>query len=124
MPLESTELSSVIIRGDNLFSSGSTAVNESIIPLLQTIARALNQLAGQVEIIGHSDNVPIRSARYPSNWHLSKARAESVAVIIKHNLTIPERISIEGRADLEPLASNKTREGRARNRRVEIILLK
>lgn len=122
--LESTELSSVIIRGDNLFSSGSTAVNESIIPLLETIARALNQLPGQVEIIGHSDNVPIRSARYPSNWHLSKARAESVAVIIKQNLTMPDRISIEGRADLEPLASNKTREGRAKNRRVEIILLK
>ena len=122
--LESTELSTVIIHGDNLFSSGSTSVNSSIMPLLKSIAKALNQLPGQVEIIGHSDNVPIRSARYPSNWHLSKARAESVAAIIKQNLTNPERVSIEGRADLEPVASNKTREGRAKNRRVEIVLLK
>jgi len=122
--LESTELSTVIIRGDNLFSSGSTSVNTSIIPLLETIARALNQLPGQIEIIGHSDNVPIRSARYPSNWHLSKARAESVTTVVKQNLTIPDRISIEGRADLEPVASNQTREGRAKNRRVEIVLLK
>ena len=122
--LESTALSTIIIRGDNLFSSGSTSVNSSIIPLLVTIAKALNQLPGQVEIIGHSDNVPMRSARYPSNWHLSKARAESVAAIIKQNLTNPERISIEGRADLEPIASNLTREGKAKNRRVEIVLLK
>ncbi len=122
--LESTALSTIIIRADNLFSSGSTSVNSSIIPLLKTLAKALNQLPGQVEIIGHSDNVPMRSARFPSNWHLSKARAESVAAIIKQNLTNPDRISIEGRADLEPIASNLTREGKAKNRRVEIVLLK
>lgn len=122
--IEATQLSKITIRGDNLFSSGSTTVNPSILPLLVKIAKALNQLPGQVEIIGHSDNVPIRSARYPSNWHLSKARAESVAAVIKQNLTKGERITVEGRADLEPLASNASRAGRAKNRRVEIALLK
>ncbi len=122
--IESTQLSTITIRGDNLFSSGSTKVNPSVLPLLVKIAKALNQLPGQVEIIGHSDNVPIRSARYPSNWHLSKARAESVAAVIKQNLTKGDRITVEGRADLEPLASNASRAGRAKNRRVEIALLK
>jgi len=122
--MDSDEVSTVIIRGDNLFSSGSTAVNTAIIPLLKTIAKAVNQLPGQVEVIGHSDNVPIRSARYPSNWHLSKARAESVASIIKHNLSAPKRVSIEGHADLKPIASNSTQAGRAKNRRVEITLQK
>jgi type VI secretion system protein ImpK len=113
----------VTIRGDNLFSSGKTAVNSKLIPLLHRLAEALNQLQGQVLIIGHSDNVPIRSARFPSNWHLSKARAESVAAVIKQNLTDPNRIIVEGKADLEPIAPNTTRAGRAKNRRVEIVLL-
>lgn len=116
--------STITIQGDNLFSSGSTTVNQSLIPLLHKIAEALNQLTGEVLITGHSDNVPIRSSRYPSNWHLSKARANAVARIIKQNLAAPDRIVIEGRSDLDPIAPNTTRQGRAKNRRVEVTLLK
>ena len=116
--------STITIQGDNLFASGSTTVNRDIIPLLHRIADALNQLPGEVLITGHTDNVPIHSSRFPSNWHLSKARAEAVAEVIKQNLTVPDRTTIEGRSDLDPIASNKTREGRAKNRRVEITLLK
>jgi len=121
---ELVQRSTVTIKGDNLFGSGSTIVNRSVIPLLHRIADSLNQLSGQVLITGHSDNVPIRSSRFPSNWHLSKARAEAVAKVIKQNLTNPDRTIIEGRSDLDPIASNSTRQGRAKNRRVEITLLK
>jgi type VI secretion system protein ImpK len=122
--LELLQRSTVTIQGDNLFDSGSTTVNSSIFPLLQRIAESLNQLPGQVMITGHSDNQPIRSARYPSNWHLSKARATSVATVLKDTLSNPGRILIEGKSDLEPVASNASKEGRAKNRRVEITLLK
>jgi type VI secretion system protein ImpK len=122
--IESTQQGTITIQGDNLFSSGSSVVNQNIIPLLNRIAESLNQLQGQVVITGHSDNVPIRSARYPSNWHLSKARAETVADVIRQKLFTPDRIVIEGKSDLEPVASNKTPEGRSKNRRVVITLLK
>ena len=121
---ELVQRSTVTIQGDNLFTSGSTTVNRSLIPLLHRIAEALNQLTGEVLITGHSDNVPIRSSRYPSNWHLSKARADAVANIIQQNLSSPDRTIIEGRSDLDPIAPNTTRKGRAKNRRVEVTLLK
>jgi type VI secretion system protein ImpK len=121
---ELVQRSVVTIQGDNLFASGSATVKRSLIPLLHRIADALNQLSGQVLITGHSDNVPIRSSRYPSNWHLSKARAKSVARLINHNLTDQDRAIIEGRSDLDPIAPNTTRKGRAKNRRVEVTLLK
>ncbi|MEE9344247.1 MAG: type IVB secretion system protein IcmH/DotU [Methylococcales bacterium] len=121
---ELVQRSTITIQGDNLFGSGSATVTNSIRPLLHTISEALNQLNGQVLITGHSDNQPIRSARFPSNWHLSTARAQAVASIIKQNLSDPDRTIIEGRSDLDPIASNASRVGRARNRRVEITLLK
>ena len=122
--VESAEQGTITIQGDNLFSSGSSAVNQNTIPLLNRIAESLNQLKGQIVITGHSDNVPIRTARYPSNWHLSKARAEAVADVIRQKLLRPDRIVIVGKSDLEPVASNETPEGRAKNRRVVITLLK
>lgn len=115
---------SVRIAGDGLFSSGSVAVNGQYLPLLNKIASAMNQLDGDIQVVGHTDNVPIRSLRYPSNWHLSRARAESVAKILASDLSQPARIQSEGRGSAEPLASNDTKEGRARNRRVEITLIK
>lgn len=121
---ELVQRSIVTIQGDNLFASGSASVKRSLIPLLHRIADALNQLTGQVLITGHSDNVPIRSSRYPSNWHLSKARAKAVARLINQNLTDQDRGIIEGRSDLDPIAPNTTRKGRAKNRRVEVTLLK
>lgn len=122
--LESTRRGTVTIQGDNLFDSGSASVNSTVITLLRRIAESLNQLKGQVMITGHSDNQPIKSIRYPSNWHLSKARAEAVAAVIKETLSSPDRILIEGKSDIEPVDSNSTKEGRAKNRRVVITLLK
>ena len=121
---ELVQRSIVTIQGDNLFGSGSTNIKRSIIPLLYRIAESLNELSGEVLITGHSDNQPIKSSRFPSNWHLSKARAEAVSTLIKRNLTEQDRTVVEGRSDLNPITPNTTRAGRAKNRRVEITLLK
>jgi len=112
------------IQGDNLFPSGSTSVDKKVIPLLHRIGESLNQLEGQTLITGHTDDDPIGSARYPSNWHLSLARAKAVEDIVKTDLDDPGRLMTEGRADLEPVASNDTLQGKAKNRRVEILLIK
>jgi len=117
-------LSKVVIPGDRLFRSGSATINSSVIPLLQKITAQLNKLPGSIQIIGHSDSDPIHNARFPSNWALSKSRADAVAAVVRQNLDDPARLSIEGRADLEPVASNETRAGKAKNRRVEVILIK
>jgi type VI secretion system protein ImpK len=85
------------------------------------IADALNQVPGQVVISGHTDNVPIRSMRYPSNWVLSEARANAVRQILASRVA-PERITAQGLADTQPVATNNTPENRALNRRVEITL--
>jgi type VI secretion system protein ImpK len=74
-----------------------------------------------VLITGHTDNQPIRSLRYPSNWDLSKARADAVKAVLAQTVR-PERLRAEGRADSEPVAPNDTPQGRAQNRRVELTL--
>ncbi|MGI9332199.1 MAG: type VI secretion system protein TssL, long form, partial [Gammaproteobacteria bacterium] len=113
----------IVIQGDNLFRSGRADVGESVRPLLDRIADAVNQVPGDVLVTGHSDNVPIkRSLRFPSNFVLSQARAEGVVKILAAGLDRPGRLSAEGRADTEPVAPNDTRANRARNRRVEILV--
>jgi type VI secretion system protein ImpK len=116
-------LSKVVIPGDRLFRSGSATIQSGAIPLLQQISEQLNKLPGAIRVIGHSDSDPIHTVRFPSNWALSKSRADAVATIIRQNLINPRQISTEGRADLEPVASNETRAGKAKNRRVEVILI-
>jgi len=113
------------IRSDSLFDPGSAAINPAHSPLLQRIAAALTTVPGKILIIGHTDNVPIHTVRFPSNWHLSRARAEAVLKLLVTGTGTPERFTVEGRADTEPLDTKDkdTSAGRARNRRVEIILL-
>ena len=114
----------VIIRiaGDGLFASAQARVESDRLPMIKRIGDALGEVRGQVLVTGHSDNLPIRSVRFPSNWHLSEARAESVTRLLKGDALDPDRFSYEGRADTKPLASNDTAEGRARNRRVDIAV--
>jgi type VI secretion system protein ImpK len=89
--------------------------------MFERIGAALNQVPGPVLIAGHTDNQPIRTLRFPSNWHLSKDRAASVKALLG-GFVKPDRLTAEGRADTEPLADNVAPEGRAKNRRVEITL--
>ena len=111
----------VTILGDGLFKPGEATVSANDQWLLSRIADALRSVPGQVDVIGHSDNVPIRTLRFPSNWELSRARAESVARLLAAGVG-PGRIRADGRGDVEPVAANDTPQGRARNRRVEITL--
>lgn len=112
----------VRVKGDGLFASGSDRISNEYQPVVRRIADAVGQVPGQVLVTGHSDNVPIFSARFPSNWHLSEARARSVLEVLTASSAERGRFSHEGRADTEPLADNATPEGRARNRRVDIAV--
>jgi len=111
----------VTILGDGLFKLGDVAVGAADQGLLLRVADALDRVPGQVDVIGHTDNVPIRSLRFASNWDLSRARAESVTKLLSTRVA-SGRFRADGRADTEPVAENDTPQGRARNRRVEITL--
>jgi type VI secretion system protein ImpK len=114
----------VTIRGDGAFAPGSDRLLPEREALMGRIADALAQVGGNVLVTGHTDSQPIaRSARFPSNWHLSEARAKSVRDLLVARKVAPERIRAEGRADAEPLVSNDTPANRAMNRRVEITLV-
>jgi len=120
---DEVDRSVVVLRGDGLFESGSGAVGDQYLPVLARVADAMRQTQGQILVRGYSDNVPIRSARYPSNWHLSQARADAVKELLEERLNQPGRVRAEGRGDADPVAPNDTAAGRARNRRVEITLM-
>jgi type VI secretion system protein ImpK len=113
----------VILRGDGLFASGSAIVLDRYLPTLHRIADALNTVKGNVVITGYTDNVPIRTVRYPSNFQLSQDRASHVLTILANGMTDPKRLTAQGLGESDPIVPNDTAENRARNRRVEIVLL-
>ena len=115
----------LIIRlaGSGMFGSGSDQLSKAFRNPVNRVAEALNDEKGKIIVAGHSDNVPIRSSRFPSNMALSLARAKSVMAGMARVMTDPDRLSAEGRADKEPIADNSTRAGRAKNRRIEILLV-
>jgi type VI secretion system protein ImpK len=112
----------IVVKGDGFFEPGSAVIDDKVKPLLARIEAALQAMPGQILITGHTDNQPIRSLRFPSNWNLSQERAGAVKTLLGATLK-PERLRAEGRADAEPIEPNTTAAGRARNRRVEITLL-
>ena len=112
----------VTIRSDGFFAPASNSIPDKMLPLLDRIGVAVAQVPGKVLIIGHSDNQPIRSMRFPSNWHLSTARAEEVAKHLADRVDA-SRIRAEGRAESEPLAPNDSPANRAKNRRVDVQVL-
>lgn len=120
---DESDRSVVVLRGDGLFDRGSIVVKDRYVAVLNRIADALNQVGGQVLVTGYTDSTPIQTARFPSNYHLSQARAEAVRDMIDPRLTSRNRIRAEGRADADPVAPNDTPANQARNRRVEVTLL-
>ena len=116
--------SKVVVRGDGLFRSGSTKVKPDYVDLLKRIASALDEFSGKVLVTGHTDNIPIRTLKFPSNWHLSRARADAVLNILTTVADDQSRFEAEGRGDKEPVAPNDTKANRALNRRVEVTLLR
>jgi type VI secretion system protein ImpK len=122
--LEDANTITVRIRGRGMFASGSADVQASFLNLLDRIGTATDDEPGPVEIIGHTDNVQVRSLKFPSNYQLSVARAQGVANIIKGKLKDPKRVSAEGKGDSDPIAPNTTPEGREQNRRVDLVIQK
>ena len=105
------------------FSSGSARLESEFIPILEKLIDILNEVGGQISVEGHTDDIPIKTAQFPSNWHLSTSRALGVATGLFLTGEIDEgRFSIAGFADSQPLVPNDTPENRAKNRRVEIVL--
>jgi type VI secretion system protein ImpK len=120
---DAVDRSVVTIRGDELFASASASIKGDFEPLMLRIAEAVAKVKGNVRVSGHSDNRPIATLRFPSNWALSQARAEQVRDILAARTGQPERFTAQGLSDTEPLASNDSAQGRAKNRRVEITVL-
>ncbi len=112
------------IKGSGMFAPASPVLTEKFVNPVNRVAEALNDEPGPVVVVGHSDSIPIKSARFSSNMELSLARARTVEKMISGKLEDRGRVSAEGRADKEPLASNDTKEGRAQNRRIEVLLVR
>lgn len=110
------------LKGSLLFDSGSAVLKADVYPVLDQVGVILERYAdGTIEIEGHTDNVPMSSARYANNNELSDARALSVFdYLVAHTALNPADIKHSGRGEYVPVADNSTEEGRAKNRRVEI----
>lgn len=107
-----------------LFASGSAKVKKDGIAVLQELTPVLVNLKDQLfEVGGHTDNIPIRNRRFPSNWELSAARAVNVTKLLTTSGMGADRVSATAYAETQPVESNETKEGRALNRRIEIALL-
>lgn len=112
----------ISLQEAGFFESGAAGIRPSTLPALNRIAASLPESALRVE--GHTDNVPIHTAQFASNWELSSSRASSIArLLLLHANIHAELMSVAGYAEFHPAASNNTADGRARNRRVDIVLL-
>jgi chemotaxis protein MotB len=122
-----TQLDRIVIRirEKGSFQSGDANLNRAFLPILDKIRFVLSKTDGLIVVAGHTDNIPIHTPHYRSNWELSTSRATSVVhQLLADGIMLPERFVLEGHAETEPLMTNDTAENRARNRRVEIIVLK
>jgi chemotaxis protein MotB len=113
----------VEIRADVLFPSGVANLSPQALPSLRELAGILAGFANPLRVEGHTDDVPITTSAFPSNWELSAARAASVARLFIDSGIDPHRLAISGRGEFQPEASNATEEGRNKNRRVKLIVL-
>ena len=121
------EGSKVIIRiqEKGSFNSGSASLDPEFFEVMDKITAVLQSHSGKIVVAGHTDNIPIRTGRFRSNWELSSARAVTVLHAMLRNPQIEEeRVLVEGHADTQPVVPNDTRENRAKNRRVELIVIK
>ena len=106
------------------FDSGDASIRPEVVPLLTVLAQSLQALPNHIRIEGHTDSVPIRTARFPSNWELSTARATSIVHhFLTHHRFEPSRLSAAGYGEFRPIAKNQTADGRSQNRRVDIVIL-
>lgn len=114
----------ISLREAGFFNSGSATPHPNAVSTLKRVAESLGSLPYDVRIEGHTDNVPIHNAQFDSNWELSSARATAIArLFLELHAVSPERLSAAGYAEYHPVTSNATSEGRAMNRRVDLVIL-
>lgn len=114
----------VSLRQATFFPSGEDTIDPATYASLQKVATAICQLPNPVRLEGHTDAIPIHTARFRSNWDLSAARAIAVLNLLTARFNVPvQRLAVAGYAETIPIAANDTDEGRARNRRVDIVIL-
>ena len=107
-----------------LFESGRAELKPDIGPFLEKLLEDLKHMKNTVIVEGHTDNIPIHTRRYDSNWELSTARAFSVIHFFLNRGVSPERLVAHGFSEYRPLFSNNTEEARAKNRRIEVTILR
>ena len=114
----------VSLRQAAFFPPGQDTIDASTYPTIQKLAEVIMAVPNKVRLEGHTDAVPIHNARYRSNWELSAARGVTMLELLTNRYNVPEsRLSVGGYAETIAIASNDTAEGRARNRRVDIVIL-
>jgi chemotaxis protein MotB len=114
---------SIEINANVLFAPGLAELEPQSLAVLRTVAEHLKNEPFNLEVTGHTDNIPISNSIFASNWELSAVRATSVVRLLAENGIAPARLSAIGREASQPIAPNDTAEGRARNRRVELMIL-
>ncbi|MBI3359446.1 MAG: OmpA family protein [Nitrospirae bacterium] len=117
----------IIIRipDEALFEVGRAEVNEDFKKKLDSTGTLLKELPNQIQIEGHTDNVPIHTAVYPSNWELSTSRATAIMRhFVERNGLPPQKFTLAGYSEYHPIDTNDTPEGRAKNRRIDILVVK
>jgi chemotaxis protein MotB len=121
--LDERGLTVVVLSDDLLFASASAALEPRSAPLLRKLGRLLlADVTHPIEVRGHTDDRPIRGGRFPSNWELGGDRAAAVVRAFARENVAPARMSATTRSYLDPVATNATARGRAKNRRVEIVI--
>ncbi len=114
----------IAVADKMLYTSGSAELKDDAVDFLDQIVQAIIEFPNMVRIEGHTDNIPIHTKAFSSNWELSASRAINVAkyFVTKHGID-PGRITATGYAEFKPVTTNESPEGRAKNRRVDIVLL-
>jgi type VI secretion system protein ImpK len=112
----------IFLKADELFPSGSARLHARLEPAILKVGDVLDRVPGAIVVAGHTDDMPIRTARFPSNWELSTERARSVVTLISARIHDASRVRAEGLADSQPVAPNDSAAHRALNRRVTIML--
>lgn len=111
------------IHTDILFASGSIRLSAAARPVIRHVSLALRSLPVQIMVEGFTDNVPIHTREFPSNWELSAARAATVVRLMSNSGVKPQRLAAVGYGKYHPVATNTTAKGRAQNRRVELVVV-
>lgn len=114
----------IIIRVGNviLFEVGQATVLDQFKPIAARVAATLEKEVGYIKIVGHTDNTPIHTVRFPSNYELSVERAKNVAALVKLGISQPDRLQTEGKGETSPVVPNTSPENKSKNRRVEILI--